>query len=90
MLLRFIEIKNFRGIEELFLPLDDLCVLIGENNSGKSSILEALKICLTRSFTRRASIFDEYDSHLADFRGGQHTSSFSLLAHQAAVRRCSR
>jgi|GEM_PF-4232832 len=25
-----------------------------------------------------------------EFRGGQHTSSFSLLAHQAAVRRCSR
>ena len=36
MFLKQLEIKNFRGIQELTLPLDDLCVLIGENNTGKS------------------------------------------------------
>lgn len=64
MLLTHIHIKNFRGIEELSLPLDDLCVLIGENNAGKSSILDALRVCLTRSLTRRGAIFEEYDYHL--------------------------
>ena len=59
-----IDIKNFRGIEELSLPLDDLCVLIGENNSGKSTILDALRICLTRSLARRGPVFEEYDYHL--------------------------
>lgn len=66
MFLKNIEIKNFRGIEQLSLPLDDLCVLIGENNAGKSSVLDALRFCLTRSLTRKSAIFEEYDYHLAD------------------------
>ena len=66
MLLTQLGIRNFRGIEELTLPLDDLCVLIGENNSGKSTVLDALRVCLTRSLTRRARVFEEYDYHLPD------------------------
>lgn len=66
MLLTHVSIQNFRGIEELSLPLEDLCVLIGENNSGKTTVLDAIRICLTRSFARRATIFDEYDYHLQD------------------------
>lgn len=66
MFLKQIDIKNFRGIEALSLPLDDICVLIGENNAGKSSVLDALRICLTRSLTRRGNVFEEYDYHLAD------------------------
>lgn len=64
MLLTRLEIKNFRGIKELSLPLDDLCVLIGENNVGKSTILDALRFCLTRPLTRRSTVFEEYDFHL--------------------------
>ena len=64
MLLTNLHIKHFRGIEELDVPLDNLCVLIGENNAGKSSILDALRICLTRSLTRRGAVFEEYDYHL--------------------------
>lgn len=66
MLLTRFEIRNFRGIEELILPLDELCVLIGENNTGKSTILDALRICLTQSLTRRSAVFEEYDYHLPD------------------------
>ena len=66
MFLTQLDIRNFRGIEELSLPLDDLCVLIGENNSGKSTILDAICLCLTRNLTRKGSIFEEYDYHLAD------------------------
>jgi putative ATP-dependent endonuclease of OLD family len=66
MLLKHIHIKHFRGIKELSLPLDDICVLVGENNSGKSTILDALRVCLTRSLTRKGYIFDEYDYHLPD------------------------
>ena len=68
MQLTQLDIRNFRGIEELSLPLDDLCVLIGENNAGKSSILDAIRICLTRSLVRRGAIFDEYDYHLPTAR----------------------
>ena len=64
MILTELKIRNFRGIEELTLQLDNLCVLIGENNSGKSTILDALRICLTRPLMRRAAVFEEYDYHL--------------------------
>jgi putative ATP-dependent endonuclease of OLD family len=61
-----LEIRNFRGIEELVLNLDDVCVLIGENNAGKSSVLDALRLCLTRSLTRKGNVFEEYDYHLSN------------------------
>lgn len=39
-------IRNFRGIASAELALGDLTVLIGENGCGKSSIFDALAICL--------------------------------------------
>ena len=66
MQLTQLDIQNFRGIENLSLQLDNLCVLIGENNSGKSTILDAIRICMTRSLARKANVFDEYDYHLKD------------------------
>lgn len=39
------KVKNFRGYrEEIALPIDDLTVLVGRNDAGKSTILEALDI----------------------------------------------
>lgn len=37
-----ISIKNFKSIEDLSLPLGRVTILIGENGSGKSNILEAI------------------------------------------------
>ena len=39
-------IENFRGIDALQLDFEETTVLIGENNTGKSSVLRALAICL--------------------------------------------
>lgn len=64
MFLEKIDITNFRGIRRLSIKLDETTVLIGENNTGKSTILEALQFCLSRSLTRKGSIFSEYDYHL--------------------------
>lgn len=64
MFLKTLKIENFRGIRKLVLELDDVCVLIGENNAGKSTVLDALRICLTRSFTRKSAVFEEYDYFL--------------------------
>ncbi len=66
MLLNKIQIENFRGIKKIDLELDRITVLIGENNIGKTSILEALNICMNRGLTRRALPFSEYDFHLVD------------------------
>lgn len=40
--LRSIEIKNFKAIEQLTLPLGDVTVMVGPNGSGKSSVLQAI------------------------------------------------
>lgn len=38
-----IQIENFRACQSVSLPLDDFTPLVGQNNVGKSTILEALK-----------------------------------------------
>ncbi len=43
MRLHKFEIRNFKGIEEGSFEWDDLAVLIGENNAGKSTVLQALQ-----------------------------------------------
>jgi len=65
MILKSFSIENFRGIVNLTLELDRTTVLIGENNTGKTSILEALYTCMNRGLSRRATPFSEYDFHLA-------------------------
>lgn len=72
--LKKVDIANFRGIKKLSLNLDETTVLIGENNTGKSSILDAIQICLSRTLRGKAQTFSEYDYHLAD-KDGQPTDS---------------
>ena len=64
MLLTRLEIEHFRGIKSLDLTLGDTTVLIGENNSGKTTVLHALRACLQylRS-SGRASVFEDFDFH---------------------------
>src|SRR5207253_6735537 len=45
--LSFIHIKNFRSCRDISLPLGDFTPLVGQNNVGKSTILDAIKIVLT-------------------------------------------
>ena len=66
MIVDEIEINNFRGIRNLSLKLDETTVLIGENNTGKSTILAALESCLSRNLTRRSGAFSEYDYYLPE------------------------
>lgn len=44
MKLREIEITNFKSIHNLKTRFDDLTILIGPNNSGKTTILEAIQL----------------------------------------------
>lgn len=65
MKLRRIQITNFRGITSLDLALGDTNVLIGENNTGKTAVLDALRFALRDVRIRRGCVFDAYDFHLA-------------------------
>ena len=55
-------IKNFRSIKELDFQPGALCTLIGENNSGKSTILRALNLVLGEQWPTERS-FEEADFH---------------------------
>ncbi len=59
-----VHIENFRGLKEVELELDETTVLIGENNSGKTSVLDALRLCLHELGPRRRVVFDGFDFHL--------------------------
>lgn len=61
-----VRIENFRGIRHLDLDLGEVTVLIGENNSGKTSVLDALKLCLRDLGSSRRGVFDALDFHLPD------------------------
>lgn len=62
MRLTKVHIQNFRGIKNLTIEPDrDITVLIGENNSGKTSILEALRIGLELIKSVKTCNFSEYD-----------------------------
>lgn len=62
MYLKEVYIKNFRSIKECNVTLDDFTVFIGENNAGKTTILDAIRIGLNKSINRHS--FDEYDFHM--------------------------
>lgn len=64
MKLRRLQIENFRGIASLDLALGDTTVLIGENNTGKTAVLDALRFALRDIRSRRGCAFDAYDFHL--------------------------
>lgn len=62
MKIKEIKIKGFKKFKELNVEFnDDISVIVGENESGKSSLLVALDIVLNQSiFNRSDSSFDRY------------------------------
>ncbi|MCP4132040.1 MAG: AAA family ATPase [bacterium] len=66
MKLREITIKNFRCLVDVSIPISDSTVLVGENSSGKTTLLDALRIALPwRMVSSRTSPFSEYDYHMS-------------------------
>ena len=61
MHIAFIRIRNFRGLKDIEMPLARATVLIGENNSGKSSVLDCISLTLGRRWGQRGTGFSEYD-----------------------------
>ncbi len=64
MYLRAFRVENFRGIVFASLSFDKTTVLIGENDCGKSSILEALAIALGVGADGHAFAFEHHHAHL--------------------------
>lgn len=49
MQLKSLKVRNFRGVRSAQLDFSETTVLIGENNCGKTSLLDALSLALARS-----------------------------------------
>ena len=61
MRLARITIKNFRGIQTGTVHFNGNAVLVGDNNSGKSTVLEAIDLVLGPERVSRSSGIDEHD-----------------------------
>lgn len=61
MQLKQIKINNFRGIKEAVILLTGHSVLIGDNNAGKSTVLEAIDLVLGPDRLSRIPVINEHD-----------------------------
>jgi len=61
MRLTRIEIRHFRSIRHLGLDLGDTTVFIGPNNVGKTAILDAVRLAVTRRWGQSGSRFERSD-----------------------------
>jgi len=64
MHLAFVEIENFRGIKRLSMAFSLITAIIAENNFGKTSVLNALLICIGVDTTGTEFDFDDCDFHV--------------------------
>lgn len=60
MRLKQLQLKNFRSCVDTTVELsDDLTVLVGENGSGKSNIIDAIRLATTSALEHRSIWFDQ-------------------------------
>jgi hypothetical protein len=62
-------LNHFRGFEDTFIPLEDVSFLLGENSTGKTSVLTALRVLCGHSawVVGRFQIGDEVIGGFNDF-----------------------
>jgi putative ATP-dependent endonuclease of the OLD family len=81
-----IKIKNFRGIKSAMLLLPKHAVLIGDNNTGKTTVLEALDLVLGPDRLNRQPPVDEHDFFRSEYlaKASPATESSNESAAQSA------
>jgi putative ATP-dependent endonuclease of OLD family len=62
-----VKIENFRGIKSATLALGPTALLLGDNNSGKSTVLEAIELALGPDRLYRRPPIDEHDFHAGNY-----------------------
>ena len=67
MEITLIKIQNFRGILSAEINLKGHTVFIGDNNAGKSTILEALDLVLGPDRLYRTPVVDEHDFYNGEY-----------------------
>lgn len=80
MYLRKIEITNYRGISRAAINLNENTVMIGENSSGKSAILEAVCKILTSRENDGQITFDPHEFYQVHREGQYHPAGDLSIA----------
>ena len=80
-----LHIRRFRGIREATLFFPDHVVLVGDNNVGKSTILEAIDLVLGPDRLRRTPPIDEHDFYLGDYARAEDEENPKQIEIEAAV-----
>lgn len=64
-----LDIQNFRGIKEANILINGHTVLVGDNNTGKSTILEAIDLVLGPERLSKSPIINEHDFYAGEYIG---------------------
>ncbi|MCX5309041.1 AAA family ATPase [Streptomyces sp. NBC_00160] len=82
MYLRQLGIKNFRSCYDIKVDFQpDITLLVGENNCGKSNVIEALRLATTPLNRRATRWFDEVDlSHGREGQEAQFRATYDGLS----------
>jgi predicted ATPase len=97
-MIRNLEVTNFKAFQHASIELKPLTLLLGENNSGKSSILAALRMLSQSAQIADNSVPVVFDGPFGDFgsfrdvvhnnhRGRAFSISATVDAHRALTRR---
>lgn len=60
-------VKNFRGIKSAEIFLNGNCVFVGDNNSGKSTLFEAIDLVMGPDRLARHPVIDEHDFYAGEY-----------------------
>ncbi|ODM73485.1 ATP-dependent nuclease [Bradyrhizobium elkanii] len=63
-----VHIENFRGIRFADVNFEGTTVLLGDNNTGKSTVFEAIELAIGADRLARTQAIDEHDFHGGDYR----------------------
>lgn len=66
-----LKVKNFRGIKRCEIIFQGHTVLVGDNNTGKSTILEAIDLVLGPERLSRYPVIDEHDFYAGQYIGDE-------------------
>src|SRR4051794_40263152 len=78
MLLRSARIENFRAIRSATIHFDATTVLIGENDCGRSSVMEAIALALGWNSHESAFGFQPYHAHRGELGSGSDAAPISI------------
>lgn len=63
-----VHIENFRGVRQADIELDGTAVFLGDNNTGKSTVLEAIELAIGADRLSRTQAIDEHDFFGGDYQ----------------------